>query len=849
MRRSREKRKNIIIVSWYSFIFIMTCAALLVVPRLNTKTSIAKKQLYAAICNSNIQGVTEAVKRDSSIVNERTGIFEQRKPLELAVQEIESEQIQVEICSILLKAGADINDSGTKQETILNWAVENDRLYLAEKLAEAGARPDADLISELLKKREGNCGTQYYFIPQILKEASDTEIAEAVSPALYAAIMGDDTELRKQLSAGKVKNNEKEQILAFAAAYCDVDTLKLMKRQGYDFSWKDADQLGLIHIAAFCNQTEVVKYFLNEGLRGDDRIKNDQADALVFAILGNHPDTVKLLMKEHTDNESSQSKGEDTVWEFVASYGDEKALQSLMESGYRPREQELDDLICDGKSSVVRKALEGKMTRGRIRKEVLLQSAVETGDFPMVQYLVKKGTDMNGYVKDDASDSKRTAMHAAYAGESTEILDYLEENGGDPSKMDSDGADGEAVAREEGAVWNLKNQMIIDERLADGIRVVVLALSFITGIQALLTIIQLRRGRNPAGRIVQEFNRNEYVNGNQILICVPNGILDIPFILGEKLYLYDLEKQKKYLINKRIGVYDDFGTTLTLAGDRIYYCEERADGESQIYEKEIGDAVKRKRILKRAESYTVDAGKIYYLTCRMTMDDGGILYQKERKNAEPEMSLKEILFWDHGRLYTGEDYLKEQKNIEPEILLEGSMEEILRLDHDRLYTWNNRSKEAIEMMKDGSSITRCPEIEDPVWIGYKDSEHYLIIKTDKVICYDKEKKEKEYIAEGRKFSCTAKYDKEKERLYCSDMEMNFYWIDLKTKVMECYLSFGQEAETGNSLSGEYNADVYYCKDYLAVDITTLAADKEERYLFVYDYEGRQIRREKIKPRR
>lgn len=782
MRRSREKRKNIIRVSWYSFIFIMTCAAFLVVPRLNTKTSIAKKQLYAAICNSNIQGVEEAVKRDSSIVNERTGLFEQRKPLEIAAQEIESEQIQAEICSILLNAGADINDFGRNQGTILNWAVENDRLYLAEKLVEAGLQPDADLISELLKKREGNCGTQYYFIPQILKEASDTETAEAVSPALYAAIMGDDTELQKQLSAGKVKNNEKEQILAFAAAYCDVDTLK-------------------------------------------------------------------LLMKEHTDNESSQSKGEDTVWEFVASYGDEKALQSLMESGYRPREQELNDLICDGKSSVVRKALEGKMTRGRIRKEVLLQSAVETGDFPMVQYLVKKGTDMNGYVKDDASDSKRTAMHAAYAGESTEILDYLEENGGDPSKMDSDGADGEAVAREEGAVWNLKNQMIIDERLADGIRVVVLALSFITGIQALLTIIQLRRGRNPAGRIVQEFNRNEYVNGNQILICVPNGILDIPFILGEKLYLYDLEKQKKYLINKRIGVYDDFGTTLTLAGDRIYYCEERADGESQIYEKEIGDAVKRKRILKRAESYTVDAGKIYYLTCRMTMDDGGILYQKERKNAEPEMSLKEILFWDHGRLYTGEDYLKEQKNIEPEILLEGSMEEILRLDHDRLYTWNNRSKEAIEMMKDGSSITRCPEIEDPVWIGYKDSEHYLIIETDKVICYDKEKKEKEYIAEGRKFSCTAKYDKEKERLYCSDMEMNFYWIDLKTKVMECYLSFGQEAETGNSLSGEYNADVYYCKDYLAVDITTLAADKEERYLFVYDYEGRQIRREKIKPRR
>lgn len=759
------------------------------------------------------------MKRDSSIVNERTGLFEQRKPLELAVQEIESEQIQAEICSILLKAGADINDSGTKQETILNWAAENDRLYLAEKLVEAGARPDADLISELLKKKEGNCGTQYYFIPRILKEASDTEAADVVSPALYAAIMGDDTELRKQLLSGKVKNGEREQILAFAAAYCDVDTLELMKRQGYDFSWKDSDHLGLIHIAAFCNQTEVVEYFLNEGLRGDDRIKNGQADALVFAILGNHPDTVKLLMKGYTDNESVQSKGEDTVWEFAAAYGDEKALQSLMESGYRPREQELNDLICDGKSSVVRKALEGKMTRGHIRKEVLLWSAVKTGDFPMVQYLVEKGADINGYVKDDVSDSKRTAMHAAYAGESTEILDYLEENGGDPAKKDSDGADGKMIAREEGAVWNLKNQIIINERLADGIRVVVLVLSFITGIQVLLTIIQLRRGRNPAGRMVQEFNRNEYVNSNQILICVPNGIWDFPFVLGERLYLYDLEKQKKYLINKRIGVYDDFGTTLTLAGDRIYYCEEGVDGQNRIYEKEIGDAVKRKRIVKRAESYTVDAGRIYYMICLMTLDDGGVLYQKELKNAEPE------------------------------ILLEGSLEEILRLDHDRLYTWDNHSKEAIEMMKDGSNITRCLGIEDPVWIGYKDSEHYLIIETDKVICYDKEKEEKEYIAQGRAFSYTAKYDKKTERLYCNDIEMNFYWIDLKTKVRKCYLSFRQEAKTRNLFSGEYDADVYYCKDYLAVDITALASDKEERYLFVYDYEGRQIRREKMKPRR
>lgn len=43
-----------------------------------------------------------------------------------------------------------------------------------------------------------------------------------------------------------------------------------MKDQGYDFSWKDSDKVGLIHIAALCNQKEVVEYLLDQGLNGSD---------------------------------------------------------------------------------------------------------------------------------------------------------------------------------------------------------------------------------------------------------------------------------------------------------------------------------------------------------------------------------------------------------------------------------------------------------------------------------------------------------------------------------------------------------------------------------------------------
>ena len=65
-----------------------------------------KKQLYRAICDPNIQGVKEAVKNNKSIVNKKMKVFGQAKPLELAVREIETEKVQVEICSELIEAGA-----------------------------------------------------------------------------------------------------------------------------------------------------------------------------------------------------------------------------------------------------------------------------------------------------------------------------------------------------------------------------------------------------------------------------------------------------------------------------------------------------------------------------------------------------------------------------------------------------------------------------------------------------------------------------------------------------------------------------------------------------------------------
>ena len=103
---------------------------------------ISKKQLYASICNPNMQGVKEALKNHAELAKETIKTSSKTKPLELAVREIESEKIQLQICSQLIKSGADVNEKGIDGDTNLCWAIVNDRFDLANQLLDAGADPN-----------------------------------------------------------------------------------------------------------------------------------------------------------------------------------------------------------------------------------------------------------------------------------------------------------------------------------------------------------------------------------------------------------------------------------------------------------------------------------------------------------------------------------------------------------------------------------------------------------------------------------------------------------------------------------------------------------------------------------
>ena len=430
-----------------------------------------------------MQGVKEALKNHAEFAKETIKTSSKTKPLELAVREIESEKVQLQICSQLIKSGADVNEKGD-EITALKGTVSripfenyNEKMDMLNRLLESGAKPDSDIVSFLLNNDNSNWGMQYYFTPQILKKLEKYDGKQNISQGLRAAMNGDDHKLQKLVISDKINKKDKEQVLAFAAAHCNVDTLKIMRKQGYDFSWKDSDKVGLLQIAALCNHSSVVKYLLEQQLNSKAKADYYKVRAVDFAIVAGNLDKAKILIEKDKVNFKKNHHGKPCdVWEFILAFGDKKSFKTLESLGHQPtkeeiydtyqnygyeqgikvKEDELQEIIWNGESDIARKILENKMTKGKVRKEYLLQTAVDIGDYTMVRYLVEQGADINKYVKEETENYSSTALQTACASQSQEILKYLKKHGGDSKKKDSEGRSCKKIAKDNKAVWNLE---------------------------------------------------------------------------------------------------------------------------------------------------------------------------------------------------------------------------------------------------------------------------------------------------------------------------------------------------------------------------------------------------------
>ena len=297
-----------------------------------------------------MQGVKEALKNHAEFAKETIKTSSKTKPLELAVREIESEKVQLQICSQLIKSGADVNEKGD-EITALKGTVSripfenyNEKMDMLNRLLESGAKPDSDIVSFLLNNDNSNWGMQYYFTPQILKKLEKYDGKQNISQGLRAAMNGDDHKLQKLVISDKINKKDKGQVLAFAAAHCNVDTLKIMKKQGYDFAWKDSDKVGLLQIAALCNHSSVVKYLLEQQLNSKAKADYYKVRAVDFAIVAGNLDKAKILIEKDKVNFKKNHHGKPCdVWEFILAFGDKKSFKTLESLGHQPTKEEIYD--------------------------------------------------------------------------------------------------------------------------------------------------------------------------------------------------------------------------------------------------------------------------------------------------------------------------------------------------------------------------------------------------------------------------------------------------------------------------------------------------------------------------
>lgn len=106
------------------------------------KTRIYPKTVIRFYLQSQYARCKGSIENHAELAKETIKTSSKTKPLELAVREIESEKIQLQICSQLIKSGADVNEKGIDGDTNLCWAIVNDRFDLANQLLDAGADPN-----------------------------------------------------------------------------------------------------------------------------------------------------------------------------------------------------------------------------------------------------------------------------------------------------------------------------------------------------------------------------------------------------------------------------------------------------------------------------------------------------------------------------------------------------------------------------------------------------------------------------------------------------------------------------------------------------------------------------------
>lgn len=324
----------------------------------------------------------------------------------------------------------------------------------------------------------------------------------------------------------------------------------------------------------------------------------------------------------------------------------------------------------------------------------------------------------------------------------------------------------------------------------------------------------------PMGNIGTESNLGNHAQGNYVIYTTSNGVWSMPFIFGSRIYLYDIENDKDYLIQNQKGIFQEWGTKMCFLGQDILAEGGRAMGNPP-------SEVKLLSLNGQTQSFDEIGTWNMALTedsVFLSGDTYGSIYEVNRKTGAKHKVLESgenelAYFWVYNnRLFAIQEVFDESDYDTSEVNL------------------------IIKSLSNGKQEKHVLEEIYPSQIFTLDDEKLLFIGIDKeqtwkVVtynCLSREYEEAAILAENDEEHSYTDWNGfvDGDVLYCNDRKNNLVKIDLESGSQEILID---SKEIG---SGIRECVVSYCSDYIVMEVWYKHAKK----LLVFDYEGNLIRK-------
>ena len=334
----------------------------------------------------------------------------------------------------------------------------------------------------------------------------------------------------------------------------------------------------------------------------------------------------------------------------------------------------------------------------------------------------------------------------------------------------------------------------------------------------------------------EEGNCMQYVNecnvGNRVAVRKSNGLSTFPFVFGERLYLYDIDKDKKALLAYTFLPFTEIGDHTVLTTDAVIY-------NKPYWDTVFGDYY----LLANNKKKELDVYDLYY---GYSVSNNCIYYEKIDTGSQE--------YEEYGPDLCSDIYVMNLENDNEKKFLEGNIG-YFRIIEGKMYCYDLKKEKILIVDLESGNTEEFPYHCVCV-------EYIIRSEQDKMYILD-------CVAEGDDFiDRIVEYNMEtseivweqqvvpksfNEKIHLNDGELYFLTEDNcickvsaseKEQVVVIDLNKEVDGLEKADLQGNENISVSYCEDYIAVDIYYYFDEdiKENQELLIFDYEGNFIRK-------